>query len=135
MAPHAGDRFPWLRCSLGANSPPEDLYRKLDDTRFTMIVIGQPVPSGGLDGLEDLLRVLAIPGGPANSRELARVNIPPTAFYLLRPDGHIALSGVELDTAEVTRYLSRRIGLTWPADTGGTNRQPHDSRAVLQRGR
>ena len=129
-APHAGDRFPWLRCSTGGNSPPEDLYRKLDDTRFTLIVIGQPVPSGGLDGLGDLLRVLAIPGSPANSRELARVNIPPTAFYLLRPDGYIAQCGVKLDTAAVTRYLSRRIGLTLPADTGGSNRQPLDSRAL-----
>src|SRR5437773_8325234 len=32
--PRAGDRFPWLRLKLSANGPVEDLYGKLDDTRF-----------------------------------------------------------------------------------------------------
>ena len=31
-APHAGDRFPWLRLKFQASGPLEDLYRKLDDT-------------------------------------------------------------------------------------------------------
>src|SRR5207244_875365 len=46
-APRAGDRFPWLRLKLSADGPAEDLFRKLDDTRFNLIVIGQPVVTCG----------------------------------------------------------------------------------------
>jgi hypothetical protein len=109
--PRAGDRFPWMRLALSAENRPEDLYRKLDDTRFTLIVVGQPAAPAGMAGLEDLLRILVIPSDPANERELARVQIPRTAFYLLRPDGHIGLCGIQLDAAAVTRYLSQGIGL------------------------
>ena len=41
-APRAGDRFPWLRLKLQPNGPIENLFAKLDDTRFNLIVIGQP---------------------------------------------------------------------------------------------
>jgi len=112
--PRAGDRFPWLRPTLSANNPPEDLYKKLDDTRFTLIVLGQAAPAAGIGGFGDLLRILVIPSDPANERELARVQIPRSAFYLLRPDGHVALCGIELDAAAVTRYLSQRMGLGTP---------------------
>src|SRR5213083_1642988 len=33
-APRAGDRFPWLRLKFRPNGPTEDLFGKLDDTRF-----------------------------------------------------------------------------------------------------
>jgi hypothetical protein len=108
--PQAGDRFPWFRPTLSSNTAPEDLYAKLDDTRFTLIVIGQPTPPG-LAGLGKLVSILVIPRDPANARELARAQIPQIACYLLRPDGHIALSGIELDAAAVTRYLSQRMGI------------------------
>jgi 2-polyprenyl-6-methoxyphenol hydroxylase-like FAD-dependent oxidoreductase len=113
-APRAGDRFPWLRLTLSPNNPPEDLYSKLDDTRFTLIIVGQPASPAELAGLEDLLRILVIPSDPANEHELARVQIPRTAFYLLRPDGHVGLSGTQLEAAAMTRYLSQRIGLRTP---------------------
>ncbi|MGH8761473.1 MAG: FAD-dependent monooxygenase, partial [Burkholderiales bacterium] len=41
-APRAGDRFPWLRLKFWGNCPVEDLFQKLDDTRFNLIVFGQP---------------------------------------------------------------------------------------------
>jgi 2-polyprenyl-6-methoxyphenol hydroxylase-like FAD-dependent oxidoreductase len=44
-APRAGDRFPWMRLSFAAHAPPEDFYARLDDTRFNLIVIGQPLPA------------------------------------------------------------------------------------------
>jgi 2-polyprenyl-6-methoxyphenol hydroxylase-like FAD-dependent oxidoreductase len=107
-APRAGDRFPWLRLKLSPDGPAEDLFGKIDDTRFTLIVIGQPAPPGGVP-LGDGLRVLVIPGDPANDRELERARIPRAAFYLLRPDGHVGLAGIRLEGAAVARYVSERI--------------------------
>jgi 2-polyprenyl-6-methoxyphenol hydroxylase-like FAD-dependent oxidoreductase len=107
-APRAGDRFPWLRLKLSPDGPAEDLFGKIDDTRFTLIVIGQSAPPGGVP-LGDRLRVLVIPIDPANDRELERARIPRTAFYLLRPDGHVGLAGVRLEGGAVARYVSERI--------------------------
>lgn len=104
--PRAGDRFPWLRLTLSANGPAEDVFRELDDTRWTLVLVGQSAPPGGQPALSDLLGTLEIPGGPANDRELARARIPRPAFYLLRPDGHIGLCGPRLEPEAVTRYLS-----------------------------
>ena len=109
--PRAGDRFPWLRLKLSANRPVEDFFGKLDDTRFTLIVIGQDVPPGGVPGLGDLLRTHVVPSDPTNDRELTRARIPRPAFYLLRPDGHVALAGIRLDAAAVTRYVAERLQL------------------------
>src|SRR5207249_7259834 len=39
--PHAGDRFPWLRLKFASSGPAEDLFEKLDDTRFNLLVLGQ----------------------------------------------------------------------------------------------
>jgi 2-polyprenyl-6-methoxyphenol hydroxylase-like FAD-dependent oxidoreductase len=108
-APRAGDRFPWLRLTFSADGPAEDVFGKLDDTRFTLIVIGQPAPPGAVPGLGDLLRTLVVPGSPANDRELTRARIPRPAFYLLRPDGHVGLAGARLQGAAVARYVSERI--------------------------
>lgn len=110
-APRAGDRFPWLRLKLSADTPPEDMYERLDDTRFTLIVIGQPAPPGGVPKLGDLLRTYLVPSDPGNDRELARARIPRIAFYLLRPDGYVGLSGMQLDTAAIDRYLEQRLHL------------------------
>jgi 2-polyprenyl-6-methoxyphenol hydroxylase-like FAD-dependent oxidoreductase len=110
-APRAGDRFPWLRLKLSASGPPEDLFDKLDDTRFTLLVIGQPAPPVGVPGLGDLLRTLVAPGDPAKDPELARAGITRPVFYLLRPDGYIGLAGTQLEPAAVTRYVFERLSL------------------------
>ncbi|MEA2714918.1 MAG: hypothetical protein QOK27_2879, partial [Gemmatimonadales bacterium] len=72
---------------------------------------GQAVPPAGMPGLGDLLRTYVVPSDPANDRELTRAQIPRQAFYLLRPDGHIALAGVRLEAAAVARYVSERLHL------------------------
>jgi hypothetical protein len=104
----AGDRVPWLSLRFSSNDPAEDLFQKLDDARFNLLVIGQPAPSADAIGLGDLLRVHAIPDDPANAKELARVGIAGQAFYLVRPDGHVGLAGSRLEADAVTRYLMER---------------------------
>ena len=108
-APRAGDRFPWLKLKFLPNGPVEDVFGKLDDTRFNLIVIGQTTPSSGVPQLGDLLRILEIPSDPANDREFERVQIPRPSFYLLRPDCYIGLAGARLDVADVARYVTDRL--------------------------
>ncbi len=110
-APHAGDRFPWLRLKLRPGGPMEDMFASLDDTCFNLILIGQPLPPGGVPGLGDLVRIHGITGDTANDRDLARAQIPQPSFYLLRPDGHVGLAGTRFEAAAATRYLSGRLHL------------------------
>jgi 2-polyprenyl-6-methoxyphenol hydroxylase-like FAD-dependent oxidoreductase len=105
-APRAGDRFPWLQLRFQADGPIEDLFQKLDDTRYNLIVVGQPAPSGRALELGNLLSTHVIPGDAHNAQELARVRIPRQAFYLLRPDGHVGLAGIRLEPSAVILYLS-----------------------------
>ena len=107
--PRPGDRFPWLRLKFQPNGRLEDLYRKLDDTRFTLLVFGQAAPPRGIPELGDQLHIQELPSDPANDRELARAGIPRPSFYLLRPDGHIGLAGARLDAAAASRYVSERL--------------------------
>jgi hypothetical protein len=106
--PRAGDRFPWLQLRFQANGPVEDLFQKLDDTRFNLIVTGQPAPSAAAIAPGDLLRTHVIPGDPDNDSELARARISGPAFYLLRPDGHVGLAGTRFDAEAVNAYLAER---------------------------
>ncbi|MDO8352376.1 MAG: hypothetical protein Q7T14_02845, partial [Aestuariivirga sp.] len=108
-APQAGDRFPWLRLQLKADGPMEDLYRKLDDTKFNLIVIGQLVEK--TPDLSGLLNVYGIPSIPGNLAELARLHVPQPSFYLVRPDGHVGLCGRQLDPAALKRYVSVNLHL------------------------
>jgi 2-polyprenyl-6-methoxyphenol hydroxylase-like FAD-dependent oxidoreductase len=109
--PRGGDRFPWLRLKFRPDGAIEDLFERMDDTRFNLIVVGQPAPPEGALGLGDLLRVHAIPDDPANDAELARVQIPKPSFYLLRPDGHVGLCGARWDAAAAERYVSEQLRL------------------------
>jgi 2-polyprenyl-6-methoxyphenol hydroxylase-like FAD-dependent oxidoreductase len=113
-APQAGDRFPWLRLKFAANGPVEDLFQKLSDTRFNLILIGQPSVPDGMPEIGDLLCVHVIHAHPANDEELARVRIPQTSFYLVRPDGYIGLCGTRLKAGDVRGYFSQNLHLSTP---------------------
>jgi hypothetical protein len=111
-APAAGDRFPWMHLKLEPNGRTEDLFEHLDDTKFNLLMIGQPpIDPDTFDDFGDLLRIHTIAADPANDAELARAKAPQPSFYLLRPDGHVGLCGVRLEVADVKRYLAEQVRL------------------------
>jgi 2-polyprenyl-6-methoxyphenol hydroxylase-like FAD-dependent oxidoreductase len=117
--PRAGDRFPWLRLVLEPGGAAEDLYARLDDTRFCLLLFGQAAPAGLSDEPDGLLAVHVVPDDPVNARELARARIVSPSAWLLRPDGHVGLAGARLDAADLARYLTERLALA-PARPPGT---------------
>jgi 2-polyprenyl-6-methoxyphenol hydroxylase-like FAD-dependent oxidoreductase len=112
-APQAGDRFPWRKLRFDAHGEPEDLYQRLDDTLFNLLVIGQPAPAGIPDA-GGLLRTHVVAAHPENDKALASANISGEGFYLLRPDGHIGLAGTRADPAAIASYLEH-AGIARPA--------------------
>jgi 2-polyprenyl-6-methoxyphenol hydroxylase-like FAD-dependent oxidoreductase len=110
----AGERFPWLRLRMRPGEPAEDLFERLDDTRFNLLVFGHPDGGVGLPPADDLLNVHVIPADASNDAELARAHIPRPSAYLLRPDGHIGLCGRRLEPSEIRRYLSERVHVCLP---------------------
>jgi 2-polyprenyl-6-methoxyphenol hydroxylase-like FAD-dependent oxidoreductase len=104
-APQAGDRFPWLRLTFQGRDRPEDLFQRLDDTRFNLLAFGQPAPMVERLGLGDLLQVHVVPFEGENAAALKTVSITAPAFYLLRPDGHVALAGTQLENAALERWF------------------------------
>src|SRR5262249_41981338 len=108
-APRGGDRFPWLKVKLSSNGPVEDIFEKLDDTKFNLIMFGQTDTPSVPARLGDLVQTLVVPSDAPNDGEIHRANIPRPSFYLLRPDCYIGLCGARLEWDLVTRYLSERI--------------------------
>lgn len=106
-APRAGDRFPWVRLKFQAQGPREDLFQKLDDTRFNLLVIGQPAPRAASLQLGDVLQIHAVPADIENDAALAAASIPSPSYYLLRPDGHIGLAGTFFQEADLKQWLVR----------------------------
>ena len=95
------------------NGAIEDSFRRIEDTKFNLLVFGQPAPDAGILGFGDMISVHAIPAGPENDKELVRAQIPASSYYLVRPDGYVGLCGGRLEAAAVMRYASEqlRIGM------------------------
>jgi hypothetical protein len=91
-----------LRFRSGAGR--EDAFGKFDDTRFNLVLVGQPAPAIEPAGLADLLRVHEVPADGENAAELARAAIPAPSWFLLRPDGHIGAAGAQFDPVAFHRY-------------------------------
>ena len=97
-----------MQLKLHQNGPVEDLFEKLDDTRFNLIVIGQPDAAVGARALSHLVQTHMIPVDPINEKAVLHARLSGPSFYLVRPDGHGALAGTRFDAAAVTRYLTER---------------------------
>ncbi|HEX7251769.1 MAG TPA: FAD-dependent monooxygenase [Thermoanaerobaculia bacterium] len=110
-APRGGDRFPWLKVKLSAGGSPEDIFDKLDDTRFNLVVIGQEAPQSLPPRVAELMQVLVIPSDPANDPALERAKIPRPSFYLLRPDCYVGLCGASPEADAIARYFTKRMGI------------------------
>jgi hypothetical protein len=105
-APQAGDRFPWLHLTFQGTDRPEDLFERLDDTRFNLLAIGQPAPMIEKLDLGAAVQVHVVPLERENAAALKTVSITAPAVYLLRPDGHVALAGARVDAAALGRWFS-----------------------------
>jgi 2-polyprenyl-6-methoxyphenol hydroxylase-like FAD-dependent oxidoreductase len=104
-APRAGDRFPWMKLRFAPGGPLQDLFERLDDTRFTLLLFDQAEVAGqALSG--DYMRVEVIPGDADNTAALAHHGIQRPSFYLLRPDGHVGLCGRTFDATALKRYFN-----------------------------
>jgi hypothetical protein len=111
-APQKGDRFPWLRLKLAPNGHAEDLFQKLNDMEFNLVLFGQPPVSDATLGLGDLFRACTIASDPENDEELARVQIPQPSFFLVRPDGYIGLCGGRFEAGSFRAYVSENLHLS-----------------------
>ena len=111
-APQAGDRFAWLKLRFDANDTAEDLFERLDDTRFHLLVFGSTAPDLAALPISDMLDVGVVASNPVNDAELARVGIASPSFYLLRPDGHVGLCGRLVDTGAIARYVAERLQMS-----------------------
>jgi hypothetical protein len=100
-----------LNLQLTPGGPVEDIYGRLDDRRFSLVVFGQPAP-GEIVPAGGMIDVVAVPEAAANESELDAARIPRPSFYLVRPDGHIGLCGARVEPAAIARYLADRVGIT-----------------------
>jgi 2-polyprenyl-6-methoxyphenol hydroxylase-like FAD-dependent oxidoreductase len=105
-APQAGDRFPWTHLAFRPGGPSEDVFQKMDDTRFTLLIFGQPGSGASLAGFGDLVNVHTIPQTPENDAALAALSIDGPAYYLVRPDGYVALAGSHFNEADVRLWFA-----------------------------
>ncbi len=111
-APKPGDRFPWLHLKFSNGAASEDVFNKLGDLHFNLLVFGQ---SASTAGLPDNMKIHVIPSDAQNTQELARVGIRAPACYLVRPDGYIGWVGNNVDARVLSEYLIS-AGLTAPRE-------------------
>jgi hypothetical protein len=71
-------------------------------------VIGQPAPSLEALGLGDMWQVHAVLSDPENDAALAAASIASPSYYVLRPDGHVGLSGTVFHESDLKRWIAQR---------------------------
>ena len=106
-APQAGDRLPWCRLRLDAGGSAQDVFQALDDKHFHLLKTGNTDTS--LPRMEDRIRSHRVVEDASNLAELDRVGIPRTSALLIRPDGHIAMTGTGLRREDVETYFRTHL--------------------------
>ena len=106
-SPRGGDRFPWFSVVFEPGGPAIDLFARLDDLHHHLLLVGQDARPDWLATLPAELRVHTLPLQYGNAARFAAVGIAAPAFYVLRPDGYVAVCGADLDETAVTRYLAQ----------------------------
>jgi 2-polyprenyl-6-methoxyphenol hydroxylase-like FAD-dependent oxidoreductase len=128
-APQAGDRFPWVHLAFLPGGPREDVFQKMDDTRFTLLLFGQPAPVDGIPGFRDLVDVRAVAETPENDAALRHLSITGPAYYLVRPDGYVALAGARFHETDVRLWFAdQRVHA---ASLAGISYRSHGAPAVV----
>ena len=112
--PRPGERFPWLRLEFQAGAGMQDLFERLSDLNFNLLVFGQAAPAPDALPFGERLASHTVAESGANQAELKRSGIPRLSFYLLRPDGHIACCGLRLEVHAIHVCLGK-FGLPRPS--------------------
>ena len=97
--------FPWLSVVFESGGPAIDLFARLDDLHHPCCSWARIARPDWLRPTRRELRVHTVPLQHGNAARFAAVGIV-AGFYVLRPDGYVAVCGGELDEA-VTRYLAQ----------------------------
>jgi hypothetical protein len=95
-----------MKLVIASGAPAEDIFARLDDTRFNLVIIGQQVPELPTAWP---IAVHEILDAGTNIATLARANICVPCYFLLRPDGYIGLTGKRLRTSDVQQYIAERL--------------------------
>ncbi len=102
--PQAGDRCPWLK--LSADGPIEDLFQKLSDLHFNLLVFGQDGAFENPASREALFVFTFSRTISPTMLRLSRTQIAQRSFYLIRPDGHTSICGTELKPELLRSYFA-----------------------------
>lgn len=115
-SPRPGERFPWLHLEFQGCAGAQDLFERLSDLHFNLLVFGQATPAPGAWPLGSAIESHDVADSDANRSELKRTGIPGLCYYLLRPDGHIACCGLRLDFGVIQAYFDK-LGWPGPSDS------------------
>jgi hypothetical protein len=95
-----------MKLVIASGAAAEDIFERLDDTKFNLVIIGQQVPelpAAWPIAVHEILDVAT------NIAALARAGICVPSYFLLRPDGYVGLTGRRLQTAELQQYIVERL--------------------------
>ena len=96
------------RWAFRSDARPEDLFERPDDRCFNLIVVGQALPRPAADSAIDAFAVQLVIDDPGNDQALKHARITMPSYFVLRPDGYVALAGGRLMPAGIERYFVAR---------------------------
>jgi 2-polyprenyl-6-methoxyphenol hydroxylase-like FAD-dependent oxidoreductase len=104
--PQPGDRFPWMLVTPLGEVRPVDLFQRMDDRRFNLLILGDQLAAPSPHAF---VNVIVIPFDARNEASLRQAGLHRPCYFLVRPDGHIALAGTAAHMPEVTAYLDEHL--------------------------